>query len=476
MSFDEVFSLRLAQNPLHQLWSLSRFETNPPLFYLILSGWIKLVGSSPIALRSLSVVAGLLSVLGGFFLTKELAGKRAALISTLIFSLSPFMIYFSREARMYPYMIAAALWSFYFFWKYFRERKTWQLVLYLALITIAGLLHLSVLVLIAVHFILVFFVKELRPMSRLRWVMIHLPSVMLFAIFILRTIIARAPFAGSLTSHWLFHSFLKLYYFPAMLQIGLLSNVGFFGGLDVIVLLVIAIALVWYFFKVSGVNRKLQISYDSEHHERRWWLASITFLPIFIGYMVGINHEKFFVLSLACWLIILAIGLSRIEQRLIRTVVIVFVCVLCFISIPPMIQGSGGINWPGLVKYVYANAGPKDLVLVHVFHEKISFDYYDAQHTLNVKGIFPNKETQTFQDIMIYNPYPIITKENVNYLQHLTTGYNRVWLIDTFGNNVDYWNSSFVRDWFTSHGWNIIQKNFFGVSLTGAVIEYDRIK
>src|ERR1700678_637203 len=55
-------------------------ETNPPTYYLLLRGWIALWGSSETALRSLSVVAGILCVPVTYLLGRELAGRSLGLL------------------------------------------------------------------------------------------------------------------------------------------------------------------------------------------------------------------------------------------------------------------------------------------------------------------------------------------------------------------------------------------------------------
>lgn len=476
LSFDEIFSVRLAQYPWHELWSLSRFETNPILFYVLLSGWIKLVGTSEVMLRMLSVIMSLVALFGLWAFTKELAGKRASIYGALIFALSPFFLYFSREARMYPFMLAAGMWGFYFFFKYVRERKIKQLIAYLALMMIAGMFHLSFLVVFAIHIVVVACIRAIRPMSVWPWILVHIPSLAVCGFFIMRTLIARAPYAGSLTSHWLFHSPGKAYFFPTIIQTGLLSGAGFFGAFDIFILLFMAVCLLWYFFRVSTAEKGFSATYDVSDHARRWWLALVCFLPLVAGYVVGIKNEKFFVVPLACVIILFAIGISRIQFRYLQAVMVVFIAAVCFMTLPSVVQMSKGINWPNLVRYVNAQTNSNDRVIIHLFHEKISFDYYDSQHKADVKGFFPNKETQSFKDVMISNPYPIVTEENVGYLEQLTKGYDRVWLVDTMGYGMDYWNGSLVRDWFTSHGWNVVQKKFFGIYSTGAVFEYERLK
>ncbi|EEF22239.1 conserved hypothetical protein, partial [Ricinus communis] len=60
---DETYSAWFAAVPLHELWtSVPLYETHPPFYYTLLKGWIALFGTHEAALRSLSVLASVLTV------------------------------------------------------------------------------------------------------------------------------------------------------------------------------------------------------------------------------------------------------------------------------------------------------------------------------------------------------------------------------------------------------------------------------
>jgi mannosyltransferase len=82
-------------------------ETNPPTYYLLLRGWIALWGASEAALRSLSVVAGILCVPVTYLLGRELAGKLLGLLGALLFALCPTSLYFAQETRVYALLMPA---------------------------------------------------------------------------------------------------------------------------------------------------------------------------------------------------------------------------------------------------------------------------------------------------------------------------------------------------------------------------------
>ncbi len=71
---DEAFSARVANLGLTDLvQTATSDDTNPPLYYVLLHGWINVFGDSETALRSLSAVVGVLLVFVVFKLGDRLS-------------------------------------------------------------------------------------------------------------------------------------------------------------------------------------------------------------------------------------------------------------------------------------------------------------------------------------------------------------------------------------------------------------------
>jgi mannosyltransferase len=112
---DEGNSARLSERSLDLIIEGTASDIHPPLYYLLLRGWRELVGESEFGLRSLSVFAGVLTVAGvmglGAVIGKRLTvnGKRLTVgVAGLVTAVSPPLIYYSQEARMYSLL---ALWA-----------------------------------------------------------------------------------------------------------------------------------------------------------------------------------------------------------------------------------------------------------------------------------------------------------------------------------------------------------------------------
>jgi hypothetical protein len=75
LSSDEAFSWRLTTYSVAELLGHMPGDAHPPLYYLLLKGWIVLFGDSPFALRGLSVVFALASIVVLYGLCREAAAR-----------------------------------------------------------------------------------------------------------------------------------------------------------------------------------------------------------------------------------------------------------------------------------------------------------------------------------------------------------------------------------------------------------------
>jgi len=98
---DEGLSILYATIDWTEVVDLRRSGTNPPLYHFLLSGWVKLFGTSAVAIRSLSLVFGLAALGTVFLLGRRLAGVRVAAVATGLLALGNLSVGYAQEARFY---------------------------------------------------------------------------------------------------------------------------------------------------------------------------------------------------------------------------------------------------------------------------------------------------------------------------------------------------------------------------------------
>ena len=106
---DEAASWDVASLQLPDLLRRVAGDVHPPLYYLLLKGWMTLAGDSPIALRSLSVAFGVIAVGLAYRLAVRWLSRSAAIVTLAWLAVSPHLIFYSQEARMYAPATAFAL-------------------------------------------------------------------------------------------------------------------------------------------------------------------------------------------------------------------------------------------------------------------------------------------------------------------------------------------------------------------------------
>lgn len=106
---DEVYSWRASHGSLRGLVDAVQYnEVSPPLYYLILHGWMQLAGSdSEIVLRLPSVLAGIALVGCVYWLGGLVAGRRAGLIAALLAAISPLVLLYAQQVRAYVWVMLA---------------------------------------------------------------------------------------------------------------------------------------------------------------------------------------------------------------------------------------------------------------------------------------------------------------------------------------------------------------------------------
>jgi len=121
---DEVDVIRLAdellpETPASELNALfaplvrrlAQTGYNGPLYILLMRGWLNLVGDGEFVLRYLSLCCGVLAVPLTYRVGRRLVGFSGAVMTALLVAISPYMIWYSQDAKMYAMVTALTLLS-----------------------------------------------------------------------------------------------------------------------------------------------------------------------------------------------------------------------------------------------------------------------------------------------------------------------------------------------------------------------------
>ena len=117
---DEAFSIWLSSQPLPQVIA-GGADTHPPLYPFLLHVWLRLAGSSSLATRFLSAVIGTLTVPAVYLLGRRALGQGVGRLAALLAAVSPVLVYYAQETRMYGLVTLLSALSVYWAMRAYRE-------------------------------------------------------------------------------------------------------------------------------------------------------------------------------------------------------------------------------------------------------------------------------------------------------------------------------------------------------------------
>jgi mannosyltransferase len=137
LSVDETATLWLAVRSPGEVIAASRHYQNPPLYYLLMMGWVYLFGTTETAVRSMSVLVSAVTASAVWLFARRFFGVEAALYSSMLFLASEPQLYYAREARSYALVGLLCVVSFHMFLSTLR-RPAWTKTLLLGVINAAA--------------------------------------------------------------------------------------------------------------------------------------------------------------------------------------------------------------------------------------------------------------------------------------------------------------------------------------------------
>ena len=114
---DEASTYGFAVKSFPEIWqATSAGEFNPPLFY-----WVEHVmlmfGNNEVVLRFVPALLGVLTIPLVYFFGKEFIDRNVGIIAAAAFAVSPFLIFYSQEARAYSMMLFFVAFAMVFYLK-----------------------------------------------------------------------------------------------------------------------------------------------------------------------------------------------------------------------------------------------------------------------------------------------------------------------------------------------------------------------
>lgn len=158
---DEAATILLVQRGFGGLLShIATSETTPPLYFVTVWAWTKALGTSVFAYRSLSALAGTLTI-PVIYLAGRWVSPRVGVWAAALTAVNPAMYYYSQEARSYALLILFSAVALVFWQRTLRQASSGNL---------AGWTAFSILALLTHYFgAFLFVVQAVVLLRRLGW-------------------------------------------------------------------------------------------------------------------------------------------------------------------------------------------------------------------------------------------------------------------------------------------------------------------
>jgi 4-amino-4-deoxy-L-arabinose transferase-like glycosyltransferase len=158
---DEASTYNLALKTIPDIWQfITAGEFNPPLFY-----WAEhvmlLFGNSEVVLRFLPALLGVLTIPLIYLVGKEFMDRNTGIIAAAAFAFSPFLLFYSQEARAYSMMLFFVTFSMVFYFRALKNNDIKDWVLFGILSALAFWSHFYAMVIIGALVLYAFY--ELLP-------------------------------------------------------------------------------------------------------------------------------------------------------------------------------------------------------------------------------------------------------------------------------------------------------------------------
>lgn len=98
-------------------------ESTPPLYYLLIWSWTRVLGFGEVEIRFFSALVGVAAVPVAYLVARELGSRRGALIAAALVALSPWLVWFSQQARAYSLVIPLSGLSFLYFLRSLKDGR-----------------------------------------------------------------------------------------------------------------------------------------------------------------------------------------------------------------------------------------------------------------------------------------------------------------------------------------------------------------
>ncbi|GGN92434.1 glycosyltransferase [Haloarcula pellucida] len=419
---DELYSVAVRGDlPVWDLLILPN-DPHPPLYYLLLHWWMDLVGESRVAVRSLSVLAGLATTVAVYLLGTELFDDRTGLLAAVMVAASTFFIHFSRVARMYALFTFLTAFSWYWYAR-LRDDTTTSATGYVITTALLVYTHVYGLFVLFAQHVYTSLSEVDGGIRRRRWAGVTAALGVLtlpWAGLLTYRVVGILFGTGGANIEWIPEPSSVLLTQTALSYVGFPDFYPLRAGTTLVYLLASALLFVFVAQLAAAVVRVDETGLTLEDPQSVGQMAALLFVPtlvpLFISLAVPIYVPRYAAPAGVAFVVLAARGLRNIPTERVRfgLLAVVLLSSLAFTGV--YYTADSVEPWSTVSTSIEAEAGPDDVVVYQPGGGYV--EHYDEGAAV---------ETTTV-------PYSArITKDDLLYLGNLSARRDTVFLVQYYG-------------------------------------------
>ena len=357
-------------------------DPHPPLYYLLVNGWMRLFGNSEVAVRSLSVLFGLASIVAVYLLAIQLYDKRTGQIAALLMSISWFQIQHALTARMYTVFVTFSVLSLFFYIRALEDHSVDNRLGY-ALTTVAMLLtHVyGVFVVLAQLIHLTYKLYSWANVTRLKkWAVTQTMAFSFFVPWIGLVALPNYVFTSTDETEvrWLSTPTLEMFEQIGLAYAGVPVNYPQVEITELTLIIgrvfavVAVVAVVWHLYteqksggEISGAKLLGSL------------IVCFTLIPFAISVtVIPLLEARYTIVGFVAVAILLAKTISDVDYRPVRIVMLLVVVVAMGSMLPTAYAANPAEEWNEVADIAEDDLGESSFVVYNPGFVDDSFSYY----------------------------------------------------------------------------------------------------
>ncbi|MEX0910117.1 MAG: glycosyltransferase family 39 protein [Candidatus Paceibacterota bacterium] len=414
LRLDEAQSLWQTRQSFVGIINVVSQDVHVPLYHFILHVWQVFLGNDVVTARVLSLLFFVFNIPAFFLLAKLAYNRSVAYLSTLLFSLSPFMNWYGSEIRMYTLFSLLITLNYYFFLSIYKTNARWAWLGYVITAVLGVYTHYFFFFGLATQVIFYFFNQKYFHKKALGHFFLSASIVVVsflpWGLYVLNQ-------TGSTDMSPLLTTPTSINIFNALTQFA----VGF--QTDTVNTFLISLWPLSILFVFLGLRKDSRITRES-----LFFILAIV-VPLAIAFVISLVYRpvflsRYLILALPPFFLVISSlivsypkYLSRIFQFLLITLTLVTLGIQGVSSAIPVKE-----DYRGVTEYISEVSTPRDIVVLSAPFTVYPFDYYYT-------GL-GSVATLPLWDRLRPGPIPSFSRDNIGVeVDRLTANKERLFLL-----------------------------------------------